>query len=258
MDTEAEAFDEAVEEVQTLIEAIGYEETQVCELEEPSDNGTDAEGDELAPREKVILASAQAGPNFVVFATESERSFRLQSSYALWRDLADALPDEKIEEYVSDDLREEIPEDHPVRLAVHPEELEEDQERKLAILAAFEILDQANNQIRKELVYQLSDMFTSAEVKHIVDSPTEEGVPHGFTVYTRIFPYEEDGLRIRDLNESIEQVRMASHRATLFMRYAFNLGVDITRTTTGSIGGSPEIPSRDLSPEEIADEHFLK
>ncbi|AXR79653.1 hypothetical protein AArc1_3355 [Natrarchaeobaculum sulfurireducens] len=170
----------------------------------------------------------------------------------MWQEIAEALSVERAEKLVSEEFDKGIPEDHPIHASVPPEVLEEDDERRILILAAFEILIEADTEVRKEIVYRLSEIFTNAKVKHVIDSPSETGAPHGFTVMYKIFPYD-DQFGPRELNDVIEQVRMAAHQAILFLRYTFNLGVDMNQMTAGTVENGPQTPVRDLDPEGITD-----
>jgi len=44
---------------------------------------------------------------------------------------------------------------------------------------------------------------------------------------------------------------MAAHRGTLYLRYAFNLGVDIDRNTAGDVESDPDPPSEDGSLDDV-------
>jgi len=241
-------LDETVGDVAQLIQDIGYPELEVEDVTMPASDG---EEDEPPLDRRVILVNVPVGPSFVVLAAEDDRYFRVQTSYALWREMADAISVDQARDLVPGELREEIPEDHPVRQTVHPDELEEEEDR-LPILAAFKVLDDLDEEVRKEVTYQLSEIFTNAEVKHVVDSTADDGSVTGFTAYYRIFPYESE-FGIRELNDVIERVRMAAHRGELFLRYAFNLGVDIGKTTAGD-PSDPTNTDRDAHPSTLGED----
>lgn len=42
----------------------------------------------------------------------------------------------------------------------------------------------------------------------------------------------------------------------MFLRYAFNLGVDITRTTAGEVGEEPTPPTETVDPDAVSGEVF--
>lgn len=246
-------FEDVIDRVAQQVRDIGYENAELEELPAPSPSEGGAEQEESSEEEqerRIILVNAEVGPDFILIAEENTRYVEVRSSYALWSEIAEALDESKAKELVSDELQENVPDDHPIRSILPPDFIEESGEELQQPLAAFKILQQADSEVRKEIVYQLSEIFTSAEVKHIVDSPGETGAPHGFQVYYKIFPYEEE-FSIRELNEAIEQVRMASHRASLFLRYAFNLGVDINKETAGEIDGSLNPPQNNLDPSSV-------
>jgi hypothetical protein len=247
-----DSFEDTVDQLAQQIQDIGYKDTHVEQLPTPPepDAEADSHGGDAVER-RVILVNAAAGPDFVLFASEDERYVEVQSSYPLWRDIANAISEERAEELVSDDLIEDIPEEHPIRSILPPDQIE-DAEGLRRPIAALELLERANADVRKEIVYQLSEIFTNAETKHVVDSPSDNGAPHGFNVYYKIFPYEDE-FSIRELNEVVERVRMAAHRGTLFLRYAFNLGVDISRTTAGDIEGDPSPPTGSINPGAVSE-----
>lgn len=245
-----DSFEDLVDGLKQQIRAIGYEDVRVEKLSGASPQASESEGDPAEegspddpPGRYVILVDAVAGPDFVLLANEDERYVEVQSNYALWRDIADNINETRAKELVPDELREDIPEDHPIRTVLPPDEIESG-EGLLQRLATMELLNQVDIEVRREIVYQLSEIFTNAEVKHVVDSPTDTAAPHGFTVYYKIFPYEDE-FGLRELNDVVERVRMATHRATLFLRYTFNLGVDITRTTAGDVHKDPDPPTRE-------------
>jgi hypothetical protein len=49
---------------------------------------------------------------------------------------------------------------------------------------------------------------------------------------------------------------MAAQRGTMYLRYAFNIGVDINRTTGGKINDSPTPPSEDGTMDDVDDLDF--
>lgn len=250
-----DSFEDTVDQIAKQIQDIGYTDIHTEQLEAPpekntEDDSTDESPDKQPPKRYVILVDAAAGPDLVLLANEDERYVKVQSSFSLWREIAEAISEERAEELVPDELVEDPPEEHPIRSILHPQHFEDSEELRKPI-AALELLDQVNTEVRKEIVYQLSEIFTNAEVKHVVDSPSDTGAPHGFNVYYKIFPYEDD-FSIAELNRVIERVRMAAHRGTLFLRYAFNLGVDISRTTAGKIEEDPNPPTENVDPDAFS------
>jgi hypothetical protein len=253
-----ESFEDTVDQLAQVVQDIGYTDTHTEQLESPvsqkkdtENNSADESPEQQPPKRYVILVDAAAGPDLVLLANENERYVKVQSSYPLWREIADAMSKERAEELVTDELVENPPEEHPIRSILHPEHFEDSDGLRKPI-AAIELLDQVNTEVRRELVYQLSDIFSNAEVKHVVDSPSDSGAPHGFNVYYKIFPYEDD-FSVSELNEVIERVRMAAHRGTQFLRYAFNLGVDISRTTGGEIMEEPNPPTEEIDPDTFSE-----
>lgn len=239
-------FVNTVDAVEELVQAIGYSETDRLELPPAPERQSDSDTENVEPPEspgEAVVAGTDTGPDFAVIARKSEAYFEVQSTYLLWQDIANELSPEKAKEIIPKNIREEVPEEHPVRNEVVVEEFD-DEDQRLQVLGAFELLRGVDIEVRKELVYQLSKVFTRAEVKHIVNSPDEKAAPHEFTVQYKIFPYDDD-FGLKELNETVEKVRMAAHRGTLYLRYAFNLGVDIDRNTAGDVGSDPDPPSED-------------
>lgn len=262
MTGEETTFYEAVDTVEQLVDNIGYTETERVDLPphatdaDDASNGESADAESLSPSPQAIFANTQAGPDFAVIASPNQEYFRIQSSYPLWQDLAELLSPEKAAEIVPDGLADDIPEDHSVRTEVPPHVLK-DEDKRLRVLGAFERLDNVDTELRKELVYKLSEIFTEAEVKHVINSPSDYGAPHGFTVHYKLFPYSEQ-FGPRELNSVIEKVRMATHHASLFLRYTFDVGVDIGRSTAGDIAAEPSTPGRSGNPKDLTDGTFNK
>lgn len=246
-------FEDAVRQLAEQVQDIGYEDVEIEQLQtsqpSESDGDNDATPDEAVPERFVILVETTAGPDFVLLASEDERYVEVQSTYSLWHDIAEEISEDHAIELVPDEVLDDLSDDHPINDLLYVEEIE-DREVLRRPVAALELLEQADKEVRKEIVYQLSEIFTNAEVKHVVDSPSETGAPHGFNVYYKIFPFE-DSFTLDELNSTVERVRMAAHRGTLFLRYAFNLGVDISRTTSGNLKADPKPPSRDTMADEI-------
>lgn len=254
MKMDGSEFETTVDEVEDLVKGIGYSETDRVEIPSPPEERSEDEANNSDVPEslgEVIIVEVNAGPNFIVIAQKSRAYFEIQSSYPLWQDLATALTSEEAREIVPESLQEEVPEDHPVNAEIQLENLDDADER-IQVLGAFELLRRVDLEVRKELVYQLSKIFTRAEVKHIVNSPDEKAAPHEFTVKYKIFPYDNQ-FGPQELNEMVEKVRMAAHRGTLYLRYAFNLGVDIDRNTAGDVDTEPQPPGEEGSLENVDD-----
>lgn len=250
-------FEPTVDAVDELVQSIGYTETDRVEIPTPPElvSEADAETEEVPETlGEVIVVKVDAGPNFVVIAQRNEAFFEIQSTYPLWDDLATAMSSKEAREIVPENPLEDVPDDHPATAEIQLEDID-DADRRIQILGAFELLRGVELDVRKELVYQLSKIFTRAEVKHVVNSPDETAAPHDFTVKYKIFPYETT-FGPRELNETVEKVRMAAQRGTMYLRYAFNIGVDIDRTTGGEINGSPTPPSEDESMDDVDDLDF--
>jgi hypothetical protein len=244
-------FEATVGKIEELVQSIGYPETDRIEIPPPpelrpdEDEETEKKSETLG---EIIAVEANAGPDFAVIAQRNKAYFEIQSTYPLWEDIATVLNPEKATGFVPENIRDKVPEDHPARAELQLEDLDED--RRLQILGAFEFLRQLELDVRKELVYQLSKIFTRAEVKHVVNSPDETAAPHEFTVKYRIFPYE-DTFGPRELNETVEKVRMAAQRGKMYLRYTFNIGVDIDRTTASDVEGPPDPTDENGTVDEI-------
>ena len=250
-------FEPTVDAVDDLVQSIGYTETDRVEIPTPPELLSEADGEtEELPETlgEVIVVEVDAGPNFVVISQRNEDFFEIQSTYPLWDDLATAIDPAEAREIVPENLLEDVPDDHPATAEIQLEDID-DADRRAQILGAFELLRGVELDVRKELVYQLSKIFTRAEVKHVVNSPDETAAPHEFTVKYKIFPYESN-FGPRELNETVEKVRMAAQRGTMYLRYAFNIGVDINRTTGGKINDSPTPPSEDGTMDDVDDLDF--
>jgi len=248
--TDAEQeFDATVADLEQSLADIGYPNTELKDITPPQD--PDSESTDDPPLRKVIVADTVAGPEFAVVAEEGAPYYQVQASYQLWDDFAKALPADKVTELLTDELRNEVPDGHPARASVPPKLLKDPDERD-PILAAFEYLDDFDQDLQTELVFRLTEIFTRAEVKHVIDSTAPDGGVTGFTVFYKIFPYESD-FGLRTFNEVVEQVRMAAHHGSLFLRHTFNLGVDINKNTAGD-PTRPSVPDATTPPDELADD----
>lgn len=248
-------FEPTVAKVDELVQSIGYPETDRIEIPTPPELRSEEEEEEDTeeipePLGEIIAVEADAGPDFAVIAQRNKPYFEIQSTYPLWEDIATVMSTEKAKEIVPESIQEEVPDDHPARAEIQLENLDAD--RRVQILGAFELLRQLELDVRKELVYQLSKIFTKAEVKHVVNSPDETAAPHDFTVKYRIFPYENT-FGQRALNETVEKIRMAAQRGKMYLRYTFDIGVDLDRTTAGDVGGTPSPPGEEETLDDIDD-----
>jgi hypothetical protein len=253
-----EPFSGAVEQLEEKITAVGYPETEIVDLTpsqpaESADSQADSESgteDEEPPRILGIFVEVPAGPDFRIIAQEDVEYFRIQVTYQLWQDIATQMDTETAEDLVDIPDDESVPEDHPIRELVPVDDLEITADERLVMLGAVNLLAEMKEETRAELIYHLTDLFTASELKHRVDTLSNHQGITSFQVYDKIFAYEP--LSLHDLSRTIERVRMAAHRATLFLRYAFNLGVDIERTQSGTVNDQPTVEdnrSVDISTE---------
>jgi len=262
-------FEETVEQVSEMLEQLDTETVEQYELPEqgnppeerdpetqdsqttpersPDEESNSVEGDntelESSPEENgyqphqyLIRVETPVGPDYVVRAVEEEAYFDIIADYSLLPDIA--------EFYDSDELDEisvaGIDSDHPLFIEFPRESLEEieeeaDEEMIARLYTAVEALDNLDEDIKADIIYQLTDIFTTAPVKYVVKSTQEDGRGgiKGFEVFYRIFPYE-DGFSLDDLNDVIEQVRMATQRGKIFLKYSFQLDIDFGEETGGS------------------------
>jgi|GEM_PF-4253166 len=209
----------------------GDEESAVDSEEEGSEpEEVDEESEQL--RLRVLDAEEPFGPDYRIFAEEGQRYFRIQSEYMVWEDIAEYLSLGQAEEFVN---WNGIEEDHYIHDFVTDfDDLGE--EEKMKTMAAFEIIDDVGREEQRELVIQLVRIATNNSLKHYVSSLGEAGGIPGFAVFHKIFPYE-DGFHIDLLNRRVEQVRMGAHMGETFLKYAFQLPVDLAGTTGGDVGG---------------------
>lgn len=238
------SLEETIESVEADIKAIGYSETQVKDLTPPRDQIPD--DSEQTPQTYIIEVESSAGPSFTVIGEAEDQYFSVQSNYQLWLDIARQFDPEEAEKFVELEGEESIPDDHPLREVIPIDRIDLEDEERVAMLASFEVLTSIDQKTRQELIYQLTDIFTANEVKHRVDTTTDQDGITGFTVHDKIFPQEPD-FSLYKVNRTVERVRMAAHRAEIFLRYAFNLGVDMERTRTGAIGENPDGVNRPRS-----------
>ena len=226
--TDGESFEEATDTVAEFLSVFGGEV-------EPYD----LETDEDAVRGRLIRVEEPVGPDYTVIATEGDRFFRLQATYSLWADIADNLSESDVDEYAPSTVGDS----HPVQSVVPgiEDRFDEAEQRRLA--AAVEVLDALPSESRRDLILQLTGVFTRAGLKHSVSAVREGSGITEFTVYHRLFPYEDD-FSISRLNDTVERVRMAAHMGELLLKYTFNLPVDITGTESGDVTDPGGLPTR--------------
>jgi hypothetical protein len=204
---------------------------------EGADNDLESSPDETKyqPHQYIIQVATPVGPDYVVRAVEGEAYFDVIADYSLVPDIA--------EFYDSDELKDvsvaDLDPDHPLFIDFPRESLEEmeeegDEETIARLYTAVEALDNLDEDIKADIIYQLTDIFTTAPVKYVVNSTREDGRGgiKGFQVFYRIFPYEE-AFNLNDLNDVIEQVRMATQRGKIFLKYSFQLDIDFGEETGG-------------------------
>lgn len=244
------SLSETVEQLEQNITSIGYTNTEVHELT-PPDSLTPSNDDEELNSEETdqgpptvfgIFVKVQAGPDFQVIAQEGMEYFQIQSYYRLWEDIAAQMDPETAKELVNTPEDEPIPDDHPIQELIPVNEVEITTDERRFMLAAVNLLTEMTEETRTDLLYHLTDLFTSSEVKHRVNTLSNHRGITSFEIYDKIFVYES--LSLHDLSRTIERVRMATQRATIFLRYAFNLGVDIERTQSGPVNNRPEVESQ--------------
>jgi hypothetical protein len=205
---------------------------------EGTDNDLESSSEETKyqPHQYIIQVETPVGPDYVVRAVEREAYFDVIADYSLVPDIAEFYDSDELQDVSVADLDPDPP------LFIHfpresPEEMEEagDEETIARLYTAVEALDNLDEDIKADIIYQLTDIFTTAPVKYVVNSTQEDGRGgiKGFQVFYRIFPYEE-AFNLNDLNDVIEQVRMATQRAKIFLRYSFQLDIDFGEETGGS------------------------
>jgi hypothetical protein len=225
-------YETIFDELEDRLTQIDYEPTTRGQFE--------VEEDDSVVSYRFISVETDVGPDFVILVREGDGFCRLQAEYNLWADVASQVSEDQIEKLVDPEEVKEIPEDHVIReFPVNLEELEEQQIKEL--LAAAAILTEVGQEARQETIYQLTDIFTSAEVKHVIDSTPDSKGLTAFTVYHKIFPQEDD-FSLSRLNDAVERIRMSAHRGEIFLRYAFGLGVDMDRHPADEIENSFESP----------------
>lgn len=225
--TDGETFEEATDTVVNFLSEFGGEV-------EPYD--LESDGDD--PRQRLVHVEEPVGPDYTVVATEGERFFRLQATYRLWTDVAESLSEADVDEYAPST----VDNSHPVQSVVPGVEgFDESKRRRFA--AAVEVLDALPQESRRDLILQLTAVFTRAGLKHSVGAVREGSGVTEFTVYYRLFPYESD-FSISRLSDTVERVRMAAHMGELLLKYTFNLPVDISGSGSGDVTDPGGLPTR--------------
>lgn len=242
MMTESNSFEDTTELVAAFLDDFS-DSVELYEFD------TEApEKDVESERRRLIRVTEPVGPEYTVVATEESRYFRLQSQYELWRDVANVLSQDSIDEYVSDVIEDS----HPVRSIVPGfDELEQTEQRRFA--ASMEILDSIPSESRRNIILQLTEVFTRAGLKHSVGAVREGSGITSFTVFHRIFPYEEE-FSISQLNEAVERVRMTAHMAELLLKYTYNLPVDITGSESGDVTDPGRLPTQTTRTVDLGSE----
>lgn len=278
--TRSSDFDEVVTEVCGMLRSLDTDAVESNEFEEkgtppetsdseadsdsrqaPADESTAGESDtspdktssgsgaheespqeEYQPHQYIIHTQTPVGPDYVVRAVEGQAYFDVIADYNLVPDVAKFYEEDSVENVSIDDLEDE----HPLFLEISREALSEvetqgNEEMVARIYTAIEALDNLDEDIKGEIIYQLTEIFTTAPVKYVVESTREDGKGgiKGFEAFYRIFPYNDE-FGLQDLNDVIERVRMATQRGKIFLKYSFQLDVDFGEETGGkSIQPSP-------------------
>lgn len=274
-------FEETVEQVTEMLEQLDTESVELHEVpeqgdppeegeseaqdsqttadrnpdEEPSsgkgdnaDRESSSEETGYQPHQYIIQATTPVGPDYVVRAVEGEAYFDIIADYSLVPDIAEFYDSDELEDISVAD----VDSGHPLFLHFSRESLEEMEEEASEemisrLYTAVEALDNLDEEIKADIIYQLTDIFTTAPVKYVVNSTREDGRGgiKGFQVFYRVFPYE-DAFGLSDLNDVIEQVRMATQRGKIFLKYSFQLDIDFGEETGGNAvqANPPERASR--------------
>lgn len=237
--TDSESFEKATDQVAELLDEFGGEvELYKFDVDAPVD-------DSESKRGRLVKVDEPVGPDYTVVAREEQRFFTLQSRYQLWDDIAEELTTDDVNRLSSDPVGET----HPVREIV-PGFGEHDEPTQRRCAAAVEVLDSLSAANRRDLILQLTAVFTRAGLKHSVGAVESGGGITGFTVFHRIFPYEQE-FSISGLNETVERVRMAAHMGELLLKYTFDLPVDLAGNWSGDVtnpGGLPTQATRTVDP----------
>lgn len=256
-DYSGEEFSQATDRVSEYLEDISDTEIGHYEVElkqsSSDDDTSDVEGQSAEEHSKIrrlLFVEETVGPDYVVIADEGDRFFRLQSQYEFWHDVAGFLSEEDIDRFVPD----EIPDDHLLRSRIN-DASELDPEVRTALAASLEALNQISDEERRELILQLTDIFTDAGLKHVVDAVEKGSGIAGFHVYHKIFPYEDE-FQIGELNQTVERVRMAAHHGEMVLKYVFNMPIDMSGTTGGEFLDSTLPPSKSNGLDDLVESPF--
>lgn len=205
------AGEDHVERRQIDVEQSGSDK----ESEKQTDSVPAAEEDSQDETDVPLLleVTESSGPDYVVICIPRTRFFQIRSGYNLFGDLFKNISEKKAQEYFEEELDEDVG-------------LEELRRR-----ATEEVLNGTTKQDRRDIIYQLTEIFTDATVKYEVKQIEGGGICSFETMY-KVFPYE-DSFNISSLNDKIEQVRMPTQQGRIYLRYAFQLGVDFQEETAG-------------------------
>ncbi|WP_380675570.1 hypothetical protein [Salinigranum sp. GCM10025319] len=234
---EAESLD-TTEVVSGPTDEAETEDMNKSPAERDPESGVEADSapKQYQPHQYIIQAETPVGPDYVVRAVEGSAYFDVIADYSLVHDVAEFYDEDGLEAVSIADLED----DHPLFMELPQEilaraEAEGEEEMIARLCTGIEALDNLNEEIKGEIIYQLTEIFTTAPVKYVVESTRQNGKGgiKGFEVFYRIFPYE-DGFGLKDLNEVVERVRMATQRGKIFLKYSFQLDVDFGAETGGS------------------------
>lgn len=221
-------FIDATDRVETYLRSLvgdDHLERQQLDLEqEGSDEKSEEQTDNSSPSddkpqeerdENPILfkLTERNGPNYIVICFPDLQFFEVRSGYNLAEDIFENISEEKALEYFEEQADEET------------------DSEKLRRRATEALLNGTTNQDKRDIIYQLTEIFTDAAVKYEVRQMDGGGISSFETRY-KIFPYE-DNFGISRLNDKIERVRMATQQGRIYLRYAFQLGVDFQEETAG-------------------------
>lgn len=101
-------------------------------------------------------------------------------------------------------------------------------------LAAHSIIDLLGPDDREEIIFHLQESVFSLPVALEMDNNTIDDNFSSLSVWTNVFPYEEDFSRTT-FSRSIGEVVAAGNRARTFLRYAFNLGIEEYKNETADV-----------------------
>lgn len=220
-------FIDATDRVETYLRSLvgdDYLERRQLDLEqERSDEESDQQTDNSSPSDDepeegdenptLFEVTERNGPNYIIICLPDVQFFEVRSAYNLAEDIFENINEEKALEYFEEQADEET------------------DSEKLRRRATEELLNGTTKQDKRDIIYQLTEIFTDAAVKYEVRQMDGGGISSFETRY-KIFPYE-DNFGISRLNDKIERVRMATQQGRIYLRYAFQLGVDFQEETAG-------------------------